>query len=368
MLTAFDDHPVHQTPDPIARAGGHRNFYDRYWFQGQLLDTDELAFGAGVTVYPGLGLIDAHINVRIGDKHVAVMSSRPLKHGERTDLSVGAFDLSVVEPMYTLRLNVEHKDISAHLVFTSLFPPHEETRHTYDVAGRLQMDATRFTQAGRWTGEITVGKKTFDLHPSNSVGIRDRSWGIRNVGAPDSQPPARDPQFWWLWTPLVFPDAMLLTYRNDDATGRSWNYGAALVTDGLSTTLSPKKTSLTMNEHRRVQRFETSLHDVHDQHVADVSGECGRLYSMRGLGYLNPAWGQGVDHGGEVTQTETYTIPAGNPPFEYLHVQARTNARLTIHKDLPCHAAGSTHTGIGLTEQLFLGKHAKNDHTGLPHA
>ena len=49
------------------------------------------------------------------------------------------------------------------------------------------MDSTRMTQHGRWSGKIEFKNKTIDLSDKNYYGTRDRSWGVRPVGQPDTQ-------------------------------------------------------------------------------------------------------------------------------------------------------------------------------------
>lgn len=53
MLSAGDDYPIHQRPEPVALAGSDRNFYDRYYFQGYRADAGGY-FGAALGVYPHL--------------------------------------------------------------------------------------------------------------------------------------------------------------------------------------------------------------------------------------------------------------------------------------------------------------------------
>ena len=50
---------------------------------------------------------------------------------------------------------------------------------------------------------------------------RDRSWGVRPVGAYDSQPPVPMslPQFYWLWNPAHFDDFTTQFHFVDDSEG-----------------------------------------------------------------------------------------------------------------------------------------------------
>src|SRR3546814_10290098 len=65
------------------------------------------------------------------------------------------------------------------------------------------------------------------------TGTRDRSWGIRPVGASEPQPPPEGNfnQFFWLWTPCNFADRSLFFHSNDDGDGHPWNRRAVIVGD-----------------------------------------------------------------------------------------------------------------------------------------
>ena len=50
------------------------------------------------------------------------------------------------------------------------------------------MDYTRLTQNGNWQGWIEFRGRKITVTPELWLGTRDRSWGIRPVGAADTQP------------------------------------------------------------------------------------------------------------------------------------------------------------------------------------
>ena len=50
---------------------------------------------------------------------------------------------------------------------------------------RIYMDSTRMTQHGNWSGLIKFKSNEVNLSEKKYVGTRDRSWGIRPVGAQD---------------------------------------------------------------------------------------------------------------------------------------------------------------------------------------
>ena len=59
MLTAGDEYPIHQTPEPVAFSGSDRNFYDRFFFNGYSAD-GSVFFAAAMGVYPHLNVIDGY--------------------------------------------------------------------------------------------------------------------------------------------------------------------------------------------------------------------------------------------------------------------------------------------------------------------
>ena len=96
-LSAWDDFPVHQAAEFVRHpATSDRNFYDRYYFNMHPCSEEWFAiFGFGQ--YPNLGVVDAFVDVRIGDGQHIVRASKPL--GDRSDLSVGPFRIEVLEPL-----------------------------------------------------------------------------------------------------------------------------------------------------------------------------------------------------------------------------------------------------------------------------
>ena len=88
---------------------------------------------------------------------------------------------------------------------------------------RMIMDTCRMTQQGSWSGKIVHNKKEISLDNDSFIGTRDRSWGVRPVGAYDSQPmvPFSMPQFYWLWAPIHFDDSAAHIYFVEDEKGNA---------------------------------------------------------------------------------------------------------------------------------------------------
>src|ERR1043166_5756102 len=118
MLTKGDDYPIHQTAEPIAYAGTHRNFYDRYFFNGYSRDGEHF-FAAAMGIYPHLNVIDAAFSVIHGGRQHNVRASRCLRM-ERMDTHAGAIAVEVIEPLRRLRVRVDDQKngVRADLAFT----------------------------------------------------------------------------------------------------------------------------------------------------------------------------------------------------------------------------------------------------------
>lgn len=347
MITRADDYPVHQTAEPIAVAGGgDRNFYDRYFFNGYSRDGSLFLAGA-MGQYPNRGVTDAAFNVVHRGRQYVVRASRRLT-GERMDTRVGPIAVEVVEPLRTLRLTVAPNphELSADLTFTARAGVIEEPRFHRAHQGRVFMDSTRLTQHVAIAGRITVAGETIELDPAHTWGSRDRSWGIRPVG--EREPDAPTPtQFFWLWSPVNFPDLCTHFDVNEEADGSRWHEagmiapagGAPAAARGVDWSIDWESGT------RRARRATVTL--------TPASGEPLRIdlkplynFAMIGLGYNHPVWGHGMAVGDDVVDGESFALADLDPsvPFN-LHIQA------------VCEASCGNRRGVGVLEQLVIGPH-----------
>jgi hypothetical protein len=358
MLTKGDDFPLHQTSEPIAFAGTDRNFYDRYFFNGYSPD-GSVFFAAAMGFYPQLGIVDASFCVVIDGVQHNLRASRR-SGGERLDLSVGPIALSIDAPLevVTLRVGANDGPLTAELTFSGRHFPIEEPRFIRRNGTRLFMDYTRMTQNGRWSGWLSVDGQRADVG-SDWTGTRDRSWGVRPVGASEPQPPPEGNfnQFFWLWTPCNFEDRSLFFHSNDDGGGNPWNRRAVIARDGGT------------EEHFDASTFDATW-TPGSRRIANMTADLGRgrsltlspagpVFAMSGLGYTHPVWGHGLDHGPELAVAHDSMAEGergwGNPLA--MHIQALVAAELDD--------GGSIHRGVGVLEQLFVGPHSPTGLTGL---
>lgn len=358
MLTKGDDFPLHQTSEPIAFAGTDRNFYDRYFFNGYSPD-GSVFFAAAMGFYPQLGIVDASFCVIVDGVQYNLRASRR-SGGERLDLSVGPIALSIDVPLevVTLRVGANDGPLTAELTFTGRHFPIEEPRFIRRNGTRLFMDYTRMTQNGRWSGWLAVDGQRIDVS-NDWTGTRDRSWGVRPVGASEPQPPPEGNfnQFFWLWTPCNFDDRSLFFHSNDDGAGNPWNRRAVIVGDGGTEQHFDAATfgATWQPSSRRIAKMSADLGSGRALTLTPT----GPVFAMSGLGYTHPLWGHGLDHGPDVAVAHDRLTEAergwGNPLA--MHIQALVTAELT--------GGDSVHRGVGVLEQLFVGPHAPTGLSGL---
>ena len=353
MLTAADDYPIHQTPEPIAFSGTDRNFYDRYFFNGYTVD-GSIFFACAFGVYPALGIVDAHFSVTVGDKQFCLHASREA-NGDRMDLTVGPVAITVEQPLQALSVRVAATEgIAADLRFGGRSHPILEPRFTYRRGTRTIMDYTRMTQNGHWSGWVSVDGKRMPIEPM-SPGTRDRSWGIRPVGATDAQPvvPPGPPQFFWQWTPINLPDRSVFFHLNAETDGTPWNTRAVVVPDG-STSVSREypeaQMTVRLDPGTRWPDGGTLVLPGDKIQLAAIS-----RFQMRGLGYTSPAWGHGMHHGSLAVEREDIALAAIDPAaLENLHVQ------------MLCRVTDSNGgAGLGVFEQLAIGPYEPLQLSGI---
>jgi len=364
VLSKFDDYPIHQTSQPVAHpATGDRNAYDRYWFNGYQ-DDGEFYFGVGAALYPNLGILDCGLSiVRDGEQHAFHASRRA--PAEPTDLDVGPFRIEVVEPMRRIRVVVDENDtgIAADVMFTARTACVEEGRQIRNAGPRLVMDVTRFAQFGKWEGEIRYDGRTVPIDAARVYGTKDRSWGVRPVGAPDrglAPAAGMGRQTFFLWAPIHWDDRCTHYGVFEDGNGNRWHTDGAVLpvyanADDIPGAEDPGIELLAGVDHaidyipgtRRAGHAEIGL--VH----ADGTREAVDLeplicFRMKGIGYMHPEWGHGMWKGELAYAGESWKVDDLDPmAFENQHLQQVVRA-----------TTGDV-TGVGVLEQICFGPHAR---------
>jgi hypothetical protein len=350
VLTPFDDYPVHQTPEPIAHPStGDRNFYDRYFFNGYRAD-GELYFAAAWGLYPNRMVQDAAFSVVRGGEQVSVHASRraPL---DRRDLRVGPIEIDVLEPLKRLRLTVgpNESGIEADVTFTNVTVPMQEPRFTRQSGTRVVMDYTRLTQFGAWDGWVSIDGERVEVRGAEVLGSRDRSWGIRGVGERDAGAPGTDePQFFWLWSPVSFDDTCVHFDVQEDGDGRRWHWNGELAPVGGGATERAASVDWEIEWRKGTRRASSAAIELHMLDGTDHRIELEPMFDfqMLGIGYMHPQFSHGTWLGDEAVLGERWKLADLDPmAFQHLHVQAL------------CTARWGDRTGVGILEQLVIGRH-----------
>lgn len=346
VLTKGDEFPIHQTAEPIAYSGTDRNFYDRYFFNGYAPDGTgffALAFG----VYPHLDIADAHFSFIRDGKQYCLHASCEMGM-ERLALRVGPIAIEVLEPLNKLKITIDEADgIAAEFIFTGRAFPIEEPRFIHRIGPRSFMDYTRLTQNGHYSGWISLDGKREEM-ASGTLGTRDRSWGVRPIGARDPQPMPNAPvlNFFWQWTPINLSSGSLFFHVNNNAEGEPWNTRAAWASDGASAAdiregSGRLETALVPGTRwpgaaKLVLDLEGAPAEVEFEHIA--------RFQMRGIGYTHPTWTHGTHHGPLKVEREDIDLASIDPlAMENIHIQMISRAKTPEE------------TGIGIFEQLILG-------------
>lgn len=366
MLNKLDDFPIHQTPEPIAHpASSDRNVYDRTWFNGYTADGEHY-FGIGMAIYPHRGILDCAFSVvdRGGRQHAFFASRRaPL---ERTEMWVGPFRIEIIEPLRRTRVVIDDNEtgIACDLTFSARTSAIEEARQTLRHQGRANMDATRFDQFGVWNG--TVRHPDGELTVTDFHGTKDRSWGVRRVGEPESGgAPQRPGSFFFLWAPLIWPDHVTHAIFFDGPRGE------ALVREGIVAPSFPSEAAIPTALEGTDERMATAVHRVRYQpgtrwaahcelDLIDVYGKVRTIslepllrFQMKGLGYGHPEWGQGMWKGELAIGSESFDPMAIDPlSRDNLHLQQVVRA-----------TDNEGRVGTGVLEQIVFGPYAPGGFT-----
>ena len=224
------------------------------------------------------------------------------------------------------------------------------------------MDYTRLTQNGRYTGWIELDGKRRSV--DGFTGTRDRSWGVRPVGARDAQetvPPA-PPQFYWIWSPCNFPSGSFFFHSNEDGAGEPWNRRAVWAVDGVGADRLREVDGCaiaidwkTGTRHAR----HAVISWMQGDKPCSVEFEPQFEFYMLGLGYGHPKWGHGLAHGALAVEREDLKLADVDPRLpHHLHIQA-------VCKVTWRGAGGGTEVGRGVLEQLVFGPHAPSGFTEL---
>lgn len=357
-LSTFDEYPIHQTPEPILYPGtSDRNFYDRNWFCGFVPDMSYY-FGFTLGLYPNRGVIDAGFSVLDADGVQHSLLASGTAPSDRLPMRVGPVLLEVERPMRRIRVTIDENETGIHgeLIFSTRTGAVTEPRQVMWSGTRRTTDATRFNQYGRWSGQITVDGRVIDVDPAACLGVKDRSWGVRILGAPETPGPIAPTRPRFLWSQIFWPDHVTHSLAFDDSEGN------ALVRDAARTPLYDTEEAVVGVEDPRTQRLTLVRHDVDYQpgtrwteasevETRDEEGTSRVLrlepmlrFQQRGLGYGHREWPHG-EWRGELSLKHDQFRPADLDPL----------VKQNVHVQHLVRASDGVNEGIGILEQFIVG-------------
>jgi hypothetical protein len=240
--------------------------------------------------------------------------------------------------------------------------PVEEPRFIRRHGPRAFMDYTRLTQNGRYRGwiELDGARRSVD----GFVGTRDRSWGVRPVGARDSQEviPAAPMQFYWLWSPSNFEAGSFFFHSNEDEAGEAWNRRAVWAPEGAGVEglIEIAGCSVQVDWKPGTRHAERAVVSLTGRGAdMEIIFEPEFAFFMLGLGYGHPKWGHGLAHQRLSVEREDVKLADVDVRLpHHLHIQALS--KVTYRG-----ADGDEQVGRGVLEQLVLGPHTPSGFTGV---
>ncbi len=361
MLSKFDDFCIHQTSEPLARPSqSDRNFYDRYWFNG-FDKKGEFCFEIGFGVYPNRFVMDGHFSVVIGGKQVTFHSSRRAPD-DRSETIIGPLEIEVIEPMKVVRVLLEDNEtgIACDLTFSARTAATLEPKNVMREGPHIIMETSRFTQFGVWEGYIVVDGHRTEVEKDNTLGVRDKSWGVRPVGEPQGGAPGllnNEPGVYWCWNPIFFDDFCLQFGTFEDHDGNPTQLSACKVPSYSSFEEVPigvEPGHIEMDKaHLDVQWKKGTRHAARVVLKVENKDETLKIeqvpilpFFMLAIGYQHPQWGHAFWQGDLVVQREEWVLDDLDP-LDYKH----------IHQHQIMKAKLGDLEGMGILETVVFGRH-----------
>jgi hypothetical protein len=215
-LTSYDEHFVHQIPEPLSVVGiEHHHWRESYFVVAHGPDVDSDVVVIAMATYPARHLLDALVLGRVDGKLLFGLYQRPADGDPHTTV-VGPVSVKIEEPFRRVHVVVDDADgFHADMTFSARTEAYALRRgRLLDDEGGLLWDQSHMIQSGTFTGSYSRGGSGGSLN--GWLGQRDHSWGVRDHG--------RIPC--WTWFAIQLPDGMLGVWHWELANG------ARIFTDG----------------------------------------------------------------------------------------------------------------------------------------
>ena len=218
MIGPMDEYLIHQIVAPVAKVvSDDPNWQDRFYFN--FIDPAKKLSGLlGMGVFPNRNHLHGVLNMVAGDKLICKNYFRELEN-DRHRIYTGSLQVDVIKPLQEWRLKLDEPDldVALDLSFTGRGEPFEFGVITWEREGVKVWDQCHYTQAGEYEGTLRAGDRSTD----RLVGIRDRSWGIRDMSRID----------FWIWISANFEDYWLTAWLGETSSGDLISVDGAVCAD-----------------------------------------------------------------------------------------------------------------------------------------
>ncbi len=357
-LSPMDEYLAHQTTDTFDRVfTSDRNFYDRYYFNMHAC-SDEIFLITSMGQYPNLGTSDAFVTVSVGEQQYIVRASKELD-GDRSRTDVGPLGVEIIEGLRKMRVWCEPNEwgLSMDLVFDGTVDCIEEPKTVQRFPhGRMQMETSRYSQVGTWSGTLEVAGKRYEVTPDRWQGVRDHSWGIRGIGEPE--PPgirvkhaAGGFGFFHTWMPIQTPDGLVKLFAEEDQHGDRMVEESVWI-PSLASGAEPEE----MGSPNFQFRYQSGTREIEGVTI-EVEDPAGKpltieatplrtLYLAAGSGYIpQPDWALGAYQGELVVQGLDYDLSTPEQRAKYA----------PLYETLARYEFSTGEVGYGLLENICVG-------------
>jgi hypothetical protein len=307
-LSTLDDHLVHQTSRPFARAGNDEpEWFEHGWFILIPPRPDYPLIESNLTLHPNMGMMHAYVIAQIGSQQFTFRGGRTIG-SDRTDMRIGPLVHEVGTPFTSWRLALAHHDdvpVAIEADMSATHPPQLWPRIEYFEDGQMYHAQTEIVQLFQVTnGWVEAGGHTWDLGGWRCV--RDHCWGSRPLSRVT---PVHT------WVPAFFDDRQVLLWHTADAEGNPMHsFAQIFLPDG--SILDTADTQITYMNERQTHfewAFRTSDGAEH-RLIGDKAGKHGVMHQAgwsgeRDTDYYGPYRVEGLQT--DLEQISNQLMPSG---------------------------------------------------------
>jgi hypothetical protein len=243
------------------------------------------------------------------------------------------------------------------LVFDGTVPAVEEPKTVQRFPhGRMQMETSRFSQVGAWSGTLEVAGRRYEVTPDRWQGVRDRSWGVRPIGEPE--PPgirvkhaAEGFGFFHVWMPIQTPSGLVKLFVEEDQHGNRLVEESVLIPN-IDSGEAPREMGSPHFQYRyrsgsrEIEGVTVEVEDPDGKLLTIDATPLRTLYLAAGSGYIpQPDWTLGGWQGELVVQGREYDL---STPAERAKYQP-------LFETLSRYQLSTGETGYGLLENICVG-------------